>query len=445
MNYREALAYLDSHINYETGANTGLGSRVIAGDTKHLSLSAMAEIMHVLGDPQNSYRVIHITGTNGKGSVSRMVSAILTEMGLRVGTYTSPHLVKVNERIAVDGEPISDSEFAEMITDLATIIPLTEISPTFFELLTAGALQYFAQAAVDVAVIEVGMLGRYDATNICHADVAVVTSLGKDHTDGQGDWRSAIASEKAGIIKPDSTLVCGVDDSALRSIFLQEGAAHSWFRNEQFEILTDQIAFGGHSFRMRTPLGATEDVYLPLYGEHQVENAACAIAAVDAFFDKPTDTDLINDAFARLTVPARFEIMRHSPLVIVDAAHNRDGVASLVKTLTSEFDIPGRRIYVFGVLQGRDPVEFLEAADVRSADLVITTSADSPRSFPARQLAEIVQRFGVMTEVIEDIDTAVQRAIDVSTEGDVVVVAGSLYVVGPARHYLESHPHTEVV
>jgi dihydrofolate synthase/folylpolyglutamate synthase len=392
----------------------------------------------VLGDPQDAFKVIHVTGTNGKGSTARIITSLLVEHGLSVGTYASPHLQRVNERIAWNGDPVTDEQFAALVTELARLVPLSGIEPSYFELLTAGALLFFAEHAVDVAVIEVGLLGRYDATNVVHADVAVVTNVGQDHTDGKGGWRQAIASEKAGIIEPDSFLVLGERDPDLQAVFLAEGPRAAWLQGTDFDVVTDRSALGGRLLDVRTPLGELDDLVLPLHGSHQVDNAACAIAAVEAFFDRPLDRDITQDALAKVTMPGRFEVMGHGPLVVVDGAHNPDGAAAAARTLREEFDVPGRRVLVVGMLAGRDPVQMLEALDARRADLVIACTPDSPRAMPASDVAAVARALGVFTEQIDDVATAVQRALDVSTDEDVILVAGSLYVAGAARTTLQA-------
>jgi dihydrofolate synthase/folylpolyglutamate synthase len=284
----------------------------------------------------------------------------------------------------------------------------------------------------------VGLLGRYDATNVVHADVAVVTNVGQDHTDGKGGWRQAIASEKAGIIEPDSFLVLGERDPDLQAVFLAEGPRAAWLRGTDFDVVTDRSALGGRLLDVRTPLGELDDLVLPLHGSHQVDNAACAIAAVEAFFDRPLDRDITQDALAKVTMPGRFEVMGHGPLVVVDGAHNPDGAAAAARTLREEFDVPGRRVLVVGMLAGRDPVQMLEALDARRADLVIACTPDSPRAMPAAEVAAVARALGVFTEQIDDVATAVQRALDVSTDEDVILVAGSLYVAGAARTTLQT-------
>lgn len=428
MDFAEANAYLDSHINLEARAGR------IAG----LSLEHITALMSVLGDPQHAFKIVQVTGTNGKGSTSRMITSLLVEHGLSVGTYASPHLQRINERLCWNGDPISDEAFAEVITEIARLAPLSGITPSYFELLTAAALQWFADCAVDVAVIEVGLLGRYDATNVCDADVAVITNIGKDHTDGTGEWRVDVATEKAGIITPNSTLVAGVTDTELRAVLLAEGPERAWFRGTEFDVVADLPMVGGRLLDVRTPFGEVQDLPVPLHGSHQAINAACAVAAVEAFFDRAIDEDLARDAFAKVTMAGRFEVMSREPLIVIDGAHNPDGARASVRTLHDEFDVPGRRILVLGMLQGRDPVEMLEAFDVRSFDLVIACTPDNPRAIAADDLVVVLQAMGVMCERVDHVATAVQRAIDLSTIDDGVLIAGSLYVAGTARTALES-------
>lgn len=427
MNIREALAYLDDHTNLEA----------TAGLIHGLSLDHMRALVGVLADPQESYRVIHVTGTNGKGSTSRMITELLRASGLVVGTYTSPHLQRVNERLAIDGAPISDEDLAEVITSIARVEPLSGIVPSYFELLTAAAFLWFAENAVDVAVVEVGLLGRFDATNVCDADVAVVTNIGRDHTDGVGEWRQAIASEKAGIIGSRTTLVSGVTAPDLRTILESEGPERALFVGRDYEVLDDRPAIGGRCIDLVTPWGRHEDVVVPLHGLHQSDNAACAVTAVEAFFDRALDDGLVLEAMSQVVVPGRFEVVAHSPLVILDGAHNPDGARAMATTLHAEFDIAGRLVMVLGMLGGRDVHEMLTAFDVGRADLVIATRPDSPRAMAAEDIEAVARAMGVMVERIDDVATAVQRAIDVSTGDDVIVIAGSLYTVGSARSFLE--------
>jgi dihydrofolate synthase / folylpolyglutamate synthase len=423
VNYREALAWLDRHINLEANAGRPQGA----------SLQRMRDIARVLGDPQEAYPAVHLTGTNGKGSVARMVSTLLGTSGLKVGTYTSPHLERINERIAVDLEPVADDELAEAFSSVAAIESLVEGPPSHFEILTAAAFAHFADVAIDVAVLEVGLLGRYDCTNIVDADVAVLTRVAADHTDRSEGWRQAIAEEKAGIVKPNSTFVLGETDPELRPIFEAAGAAELWVRDEDFGVVSNRLAVGGRLIELSTPGGRYDELFLPVHGAHQADNAACALAAVEAFFARPLDHDLVVEAFANLTIPGRLEAVAHSPSVLLDCAHNPDGAASLAAALDESFAVAGSRYLVVGMLAQQDPAEMLAAMEVGRFDLVVTCTPDSPRARPASEVAMVVEGAGVAVEVVPDPVQAAARAVALADEEDLVVVAGSIYVVGAVR------------
>jgi len=398
----------------------------------------MRSLVDVLGQPQHDYPVIHITGTNGKGSTARMATALLAAHQLAVGTYTSPHLEHVTERISRNLEPIDPEELAGVLGELATLEDQRFFAgrPSYFELLTAAAFAWFSQVAVDAAVVEVGLLGRYDATNVADGQVAVVTNVGKDHTDGVGDWRRRIAGEKAGIVKPGSHLVLGETSPDLRPVFTAEGPATTWVRDEDFGVVTDRLALGGHVVDLRTPHGVLEEVFLPLHGAHQAQNAAVAVAAVEAFFDRPLDPGVVAEAFADLRIPGRFEVVHRAPLLVLDGAHNPDGARAAAATLADEFDVAGSRRWVIGPLAGRDVDELLEAFGVRPGDHVVATTAPSPRGVPAADVAKAAEARGADAEAVADVDAAVAAAWGAATaagEGDLVIVTGSLYVVGAAR------------
>jgi dihydrofolate synthase / folylpolyglutamate synthase len=398
----------------------------------------MRSLVDVLGQPQHDYPVIHITGTNGKGSTARMATALLAAHQLAVGTYTSPHLEHVTERISRNLEPIDPEELAGVLGELATLEDQRFFAgrPSYFELLTAAAFAWFSQVAVDAAVVEVGLLGRYDATNVADGQVAVVTNVGKDHTDGVGDWRRRIAGEKAGIVKPGSHLVLGETSPDLRPVFTAEGPATTWVRDEDFGVVTDRLALGGHVVDLRTPHGMLEEVFLPLHGAHQAQNAAVAVAAVEAFFDRPLDPGVVAEAFADLRIPGRFEVVHRAPLLVLDGAHNPDGARAAAATLADEFDVAGTRRWVIGPLAGRDVDELLEAFGVRPGDHVVATTAPSPRGVPAADVAKAAEARGADAEAVADVDAAVAAAWGAATaagEGDLVIVTGSLYVVGAAR------------
>jgi dihydrofolate synthase/folylpolyglutamate synthase len=426
MNIDDALDYLDRHTNLEASA----------GKIEGLSLDHMRRLMEVLGDPHRAFPVIHITGTNGKGSVARMITALLVESGLSVGTYTSPHLETLNERIAWNGDPIGAEALAEAISDVAAIEPVSGINPSWFELVTAAALAWFALVAVDVAVVEVGLLGEYDATNVVDADVAVITNIGFDHTDGVGDWRRAVATEKAGIVKEGSFLVLGEADEDLRSVFLARNPRQTWERGVDFGIDQDLPAVGGRLIDVHTPLGSLEQVFVPVHGAHQAANAVLAIAVAEAFFGRAIDQDVADQAFAGLTIPGRLEVMGRGPLVLVDGAHNPAGAQAAAETIAEDFEVSGRRTLVVGLLAGRDPSDMLEALDVAGYDLVVTCTAPSPRGVPSAEVATVAAGLGAVVEEGGSVADAIDRALAVSGPEDLVLVTGSLYVVGAARPHL---------
>ncbi|MEO7461017.1 MAG: Mur ligase family protein, partial [Acidimicrobiales bacterium] len=325
---------MGQHINLEASA-------AVAGRVEGLKLDNMRELCGVVGDPQHDQPTVHVTGTNGKGSVARMVTALLSAHDLSVGTYTSPHLERINERISRNGEPIADDALATVLTDLARVETLLGHTPSYFELLTAAAFRWFSDEAVAAAVVEVGLLGRWDATNVVDGVVAALTNIGHDHTDGEGDWRHRIAEEKAGIVKPGSTFVLGERDPALEPIFQATPARDIWRRDDDFGCSASRLAVGGRLLDLRTPGGSYDDVFLALHGEHQGDNAAVALAAVEAFFDRPLDADLVAEAFAGVRNPGRFEVVGRDPLLVLDGAHNPDGARAAAATLDEGFAVAG--------------------------------------------------------------------------------------------------------
>lgn len=424
MNFDEAVAHLDRLINFEVTPR--------AGRVEGLSVDPMVSLMHAMGDPQDAYPVIHVTGTNGKGSTARMISALLDTMGLRVGTYLSPHLRDVTERIRVAGEPVEEIDFGDMIGTTALTADHLDQSLTWFETVTASALRHFADVAVDVAVVEVGMLGRYDATNVVEGRIAVVTNVGRDHTDGAGDWRRMIAEEKAGIIKPESTLVLGETSPDLIPIFLDEGPADARVRDRDFGVTADQMAVGGRLLDLYTTAARYDDLFLSLHGAHQAQNAALAVAAAEAFFRAELPDDVVRESLGAIAVPGRFEIVRRNPLVVLDGAHNPDGARATAETIRTDFATAGSRIYVVGMQDGRDPVAVLEALEVEQVDLVIACTAPTARGIPADQVAAAADKLGVPVETVADVGDAVSRALALADESTVIGVFGSFTVLGDA-------------
>ncbi|MGH1505048.1 MAG: bifunctional folylpolyglutamate synthase/dihydrofolate synthase [Acidimicrobiales bacterium] len=435
MDYRQALAFLDAHTNLEgSPAPAGTGAALpTAGATEGLSLAPIRELMAALADPQHAYRVIHVTGTNGKGSTSRFAAEILAAAGLSVGLLTSPDLERINERIVWDGRPIPDEEFARVMSLLAAVVPTLEHPPGRFDLLTALALVWFADQGVDVAVVEVGLLGRFDSTNIVEADVAVLTNLGKDHTDGAEGWKAKVAWEKAGIIEPDSHVVLGTDDEVFLAAAQAEPHRELWVAGRDFALENQAMAVGGRALDVRTPGADYEQLFLGVHGAFQPDNLVTAIAAVEALLGRPLGSEVLEEALADIELPGRFEVASVDPLVILDGAHNPDGARAAKDTLDTEFARLGSWVLVFGLLNGKDPAEMLEAIGAADFDAVILTQPAWSRSVPATELAEAARSLDIAVEVVPDAVEAFARAKAVAADDDLILVAGSLYLVGEVR------------
>lgn len=419
-------AYLDAHASYDR-----------TGRIENPSLKAMTVLVEALGDPHRCAPVIHVTGTNGKGSTAQMITRLLMAMGLKVGTYASPHLERINERMCVDAQPIDDDEFREHVADIARLEPLIGVRPSYFEICTAAAMSWFASVAVDVMVIEVGLLGRWDATNVVDATVAVITNIGLDHTEFAGPTRAHIAREKAGIITSHGVAVIGETDPELLEIFRHEGPASLLWRGDDFDVMGDQLALGGRLVDIRTPTTIYSEVLVPLHGRHQAANAAVALTAVEAFFAAPLAPEVVDEGFAGVVMPGRFEVMGHQPLVIIDGAHNAHGADACATVFFEDFDPAGRRILVFGCLGERDPVELLEALRADEFDLVVVCPAPSPRRRSVEELHKAAQIVGC-DEVLEapSVEAACDLALRSADAEDAVLVAGSLYVAGAARSHV---------
>jgi dihydrofolate synthase/folylpolyglutamate synthase len=424
----DALAWLDRHVNLEA----------TAGRIEGLSLERMHRLVDVLGEPQRAYPVIHLTGTNGKGSTARLITALLAESGLSVGTYTSPHLQRVNERVSRNGEVISDDDLAEVLGDLEHLEPLVGVTNSYFELLTAAAFRWLADISVDVAVDEVGQLGRFDATNDADGLVAVLTNVGHDHSDFEGDWRTKVADEKAGIVKPGSTFIVGETDPELLPVFERAGAEAdaTWYRDFDFGLERNDLAVGGRLLDVRTPSGVYEEVFLPLHGAHQGDNAAIALAAAEAFFGERVADEVVGEAFARTKAPGRFEVVRREPLVVLDGAHNTEGAGAAAETMYEDFGVAGDVLVVVGLMSPRDPTAVLAALEVERSGLVIACEPASPRAVPAAEVAAAAEELGASAVVERDVARAVDRALSTAGTDDAVLVTGSLYVVGEARTHL---------
>jgi dihydrofolate synthase / folylpolyglutamate synthase len=437
MNLGEALAWLDRHQNLE---------RILAD--VHLRVpepERMRRLAHLLGDPQRSQPVVHLTGTNGKTSTARALTQLLIHKGLSVGTFTSPHLEKINERIMAGFEPVPDGDLAEVLSDLAALEAFMGdgMRPTWFELMTAAAFRYFADRPVDVAVVEVGMGGRWDATNIADGSVSVVTNISLDHTELLGPTREHIAREKAGIVKPGSTLVLGETDPGLYDIFAAEAPEALWLAGRDFAVESNVMAVGGRLVDLRTPGNHYEGVYLPLHGRHQADNFMAALAAAEAFFGQPLEADIVVAAAAAVSSPGRLEVVGQHPLVVLDGAKNLAGAESSAAAVTEEFGPDRSRVLVVGMLGGKDAREMLQALDADKARLVVTCPPPSPRAQPAETVAEAARSLGCRAVATASVAEALELAMAEATGDELVLVTGSLYVVGEARTALRPEPGWE--
>jgi folylpolyglutamate synthase/dihydropteroate synthase len=420
------------------------------------TLDRIAALVSLLGDPQRTYPVVHVTGTNGKTSTTRMIETLLRERGLRTGRFTSPHLVSMRERIAVDGVPLAADRFIELYDEIKPYVQLVDDQQpapmSFFEVLTGMMFAAFSDAPVDVAVIEVGLGGRWDATNVADGAVAVITPVAMDHMQWLGDTIEAIATEKAGIIKPGAVAVLAQQQVEAAEVLLERvSRVGATVAREGFEfgVLTRELALGGQQLTLQGLRGTYDDVFLPLFGAHQASNAACALAAVEAFagvaVTEPLgddgssitlgpglsdrgglDPELVRAGFAKVSSPGRLDILRRSPTVIADAAHNPAGMAVTVQALAESFNFD-RIIGVVSVMEDKDVAGVLEELEPALSDIVITTNS-SPRAMPAAELAELaIEIFGEdRVRVAERIDDAIDLAASMADVFDAEAVARGL-------------------
>ena len=417
------------------------------------SLDRVREVCELLGDPQRAYRVVHLTGTNGKTSTSRMVERLLREHGLRTGRFTSPHLTRVNERIAIDGEPISDERFVEVWRDVEPYVRMVDDAHvaagrpglSFFEVFVVMAFAAFADAPVDVAVIEVGMGGSWDATNVADGEVAIVTPVGLDHQGWIGDTLLEIADVKSGIVKDGATLVTAEQDADVEGVLLAvaaERGARMVREGVDIAVVERQVAVGGQLLTLRGLGGVYADVYLPLHGEFQAHNALLALAATEALLTggAALDGDVVGTAFADVSSPGRLEVVRSSPTVLVDGAHNPAGAEALVASLDEAFAF-ARLVGVVGVMADKDPEGILSVLEPHLAEVVVTQASTS-RALPADELAEVAidvfgeDRVHVAERLDDAIALAVERGESEVERGAGVLVTGSIILVAEARTLL---------
>jgi dihydrofolate synthase/folylpolyglutamate synthase len=431
----DGRGWLSAHVNLES-LNVPAGSR--RGPP---TLERIATLMQYLGSPEVEFPAVHITGTNGKTTTVRVLTELLTALGLKVGAYTSPHLQRVNERMSIDGEPISDDALDEMLYAVSLVEQSVGVEPSYFDVVTSAAFRWFADEAVDVAVVEVGMGGTWDATNVVDGQVAVVTNVTVDHVDYLGPTREQIAQEKAGIVKPGATLVLGETDPNLQAIFEARGAARVFRRDVDFGVRRNVLAIGGRLVDFRSPGAEYPDVFLPLHGAHQADNAAIALAAAESFVGATLAFEVVADAFARVQSPGRLEIVGRRPLILLDGAHNVAGAQALRVALEEEFS-GGPRTLIVGLLREKEPHEMLAALGVDGLDgLLVCCRPPSPRALEASFVAKAAADLGLpeeRIEVVERVEDAVSTALLATPPDGQIVITGSLYVVGAARSVLVS-------
>ncbi len=423
--------WLDAHVNLERGV--GRPANVARAEAP--TLARMFELTMLLGSPQLDFACVHLTGTNGKTSTARMTAALLRAEGYKVGTYTSPNLERVNDRMTVDGEEVRDDQLDDLLRTVRLIENHLSQPPSYFEILTAAAFYWFSDEAVDVAIVEVGLGGTWDATNVIDADVAVITNIAIDHVEYLGSTRESIAREKAGIITPMSALVLGETDPDLAEIFAAQSPQTVVLRDRDFAARSNRLAVGGRLIDLSSPLGQYEDVLLALHGAHQADNAACALAAAEAFHGERLADDVVREAFATVTSPGRLEVVARQPLVVLDGAHNVAGAMALRDALEEEF-IPAPRTMILGLLKEKDPREMLEALGIDDVQLLVVCAPPSPRALDPHIIADTARSMGFpedRIEISDSINAAIGFAMLETPEDGQVIITGSLYLIGAAR------------
>lgn len=407
--------------------------------------------VQLLGDPQKSYRVIHITGTNGKTSTTRFIERILREHGIKTGRFTSPHLIKLNERIAIDGEPVSDERLFEVYTDIEPVLEFVdqellgqgEVRLTFFEALAVLAFAIFADAPIDVLVLEVGMGGEWDSTNVADGDVAVFTPIGLDHMDRLGNTVEEIAKTKSGIIKPGAIVISAKQEQSAMKVLeeVAKSKADSLkVLGEDFAVLQAIPTPSGQQVRFSGLAGNYGTYSAPVFGEHQAENLAVAIAAVEAFLgggEVPLADDILRSAIADVSSPGRLQLVKTNPAILLDGAHNPHGCRTLALSLRSQFG-ESALIGIISVLSDKDVAAVL--AELHGIfDAVIFTQSSSPRASSPDELSQLaLPDFAPIVELANDLSSALARARELATDlSAMIVVTGSITLVGDALARLQ--------
>ncbi|MEJ3749683.1 folylpolyglutamate synthase/dihydrofolate synthase family protein [Actinomycetes bacterium KLBMP 9797] len=418
-------------------------------------IERIADLLDLMGSPQRAYPSIHLTGTNGKTSTARMIDSLLRAHGLHTGRYTSPHLETVRERISLDGEPVSERRFVAAYREVAPLAALVDARAdeplTYFDMTTAIAFATFADAPVDVAIVEVGLGGADDSTNVLHAGVCVITPIGLDHTEWLGDRIEDIAVAKSGIIHKGATVITAAQpDEAAEPLLTRCAEVGATIAREggEFGVMRRAVAVGGQVLNIQGLGGVYEEIFLPMHGAHQAQNAAVALAAVEAFLgagaQRQLDPELVREGFAGATSPGRLERVRSAPTILLDGAHNPHGMAATVTAVAEEFAFR-RLVAVVGVLDDKDAVGLLELLEP-VADAVVVTRNTSPRGMPVERLAEhATEVFGEdRVTVARTMPDAIEAAVNLAEEdvsgemsGVGVLITGSVATVADARRLLK--------
>ncbi|GIJ57655.1 bifunctional folylpolyglutamate synthase/dihydrofolate synthase [Virgisporangium aurantiacum] len=417
-------------------------------------LGRIEALLDLLGNPQRAYPSVHLTGTNGKTSTARMIDSLLRAHGLRVGRYTSPHMSSVRERISIEGEPVGEERFVDIYREVEPVASYVDGEAdeplTYFDMTTALAFAAFADAPVDVGVIEVGLGGVDDSTNVIQARTCVITPIGLDHTEWLGDTLEDIALAKVGIVHKGATLICAAQpDEAMEPILRHCAEVEATIAREgtEFAVLARSLAVGGQMLALQGLSGVYEGIYLPLHGAHQAQNAAVALATVEAFLGAGTvrslDASVVQEGFADVTSPGRLERVRSAPTLLLDAAHNPAGMKALVTALTEEFDFR-RLIAVVATLGDKDVRGMLDLLE-SAVDAVVVTKNTSPRAMPVTELNDLaVDMFGEdRVRAVSNLPDAIELAVALAEEdlelglgGVGVLVTGSVVTVADARKLL---------
>lgn len=422
-------------------------------------MEPMRRAMEILGEPNKAFPIVHVTGTNGKTSTARMIESLLRAHDLRTGRYSSPHLVSVTERIAIDGEPVDDETFVRIWDEIRPYLQIVddeltaagENRLTYFEAVTILGFAIFADTPVDVAIIEVGLGGITDATNVGDGQVSVFTPISLDHTDLLGDTTELIAQEKAGILKPGGFLISSAQPADAAQVLLEKALELEVpyrFEGVEFGVENRTVAVGGQQLDLQGLAGRYPGILLPLHGEHQAQNAAVALAAVEAFIgggETALNHDLVMEGFGAATSPGRLEVIRKAPTVLLDAGHNPDGIRASAKAVKESFGF-STLVLVIGILAEKDAPAMLAQLREDYLDLtedICITQSNSPRAIPAGELATMALEAGFneedifVTERLDDaLEWAVGRAEASEDFGGGVLVTGSITLVGEARMLL---------